>query len=178
MKTLIITCSPHKDGTSARLAESFKKGAAAAGHIIKEFDAGHKKISPCLACYGCIESGKCVIDDDMAELVPLIEEADAIIFTTPIYYYNVSAQLKLVIDRLFALGDSIHKNKSAALLMTMEDDTTESSEGPIASFKGFTGYMEWKNLGALAALNTEDIAALEKTDYEKQAYEMGLNLAL
>ena len=59
------------------------------------------KINPCIACDLCIENGGCVVDDDMGQLFDSMEKADGIIFGTPVYFVNVSAQAKAIIDRTY-----------------------------------------------------------------------------
>lgn len=100
MKITMITGSPHKKGTTALLAESFSKGAKEAGHEVFRFDAAYKKIHPCIACDKCRDSndGGCVFKDDMAELNPRLLEADMVVLVSPIYYYDITAQIKAVID--------------------------------------------------------------------------------
>ena len=139
MKILMITGSAHKNGTSATLADAFIKGATEAGHEVYRFDAAFKNVHPCIACDKChIGNGDCVFKDDMEDVTPRLLASDGIVFVSPIYYYNVSAQLKAVIDRFYAKGDEIHGPKRAAMLLAMEDDTPESAEGALASFKGMT----------------------------------------
>lgn len=177
MKVLVITGSAHKHGTTAMLAENFIKGAAEAGHDIFRFDAAFQTIHPCIACERChnTDSG-CIFQDDMQELNPKLLDADAVVFISPIYYYAMNAQIKTVIDRFYANDAALHKNKKAVLMVTMADDTMESAEGAIASFKGMVNFLEWEIAGIIAGVSCADIEALEKTDYPKQAYELGKNL--
>ena len=112
MKILVMTGSPHKDGTSALLADKFIEGAKEAGHEIYRFDAGFKNIHPCTACYTCQNTDNgCVFKDDEQELYPQVLAADAVVFVAPISYYGMCAQLKLARDRFFALGDTLKSAK-------------------------------------------------------------------
>lgn len=176
MKILVITGSAHRNGTTAILAKSFINGAADAGHEVYRFDAAFKNVHPCIACEKChnTETG-CAFKDDMEELNPHLLETDAIIFISPIYYYSISAQIKAVIDRFYANDTALHKNKKAALIVTMADDTMETAGGAIALFEGMTNYLEWENAGVIAGIACGDIEALNKTDYSRQAYELGKN---
>lgn len=177
MKVLVITGSAHKEGTTAVLAEQFIKGAAEAGHEVWRFDAAFKKVHPCIACEKCHNTDMgCVFKDDMEELNPQLLASDVIVFVTPIYYYDMNAQLKAVIDRFYANDAALHKNKNAVLMVAMADDTMESADGAIASFKGMTNFLEWDIAGILAGIDCGDVDALNRTDYPKQAYEMGKNL--
>lgn len=177
MKILVITGSAHKHGTTALLAEKFVNGAEEAGHQAARFDAAFKKIHPCIACERCHMTGAgCVFKDDMEELNLQLLEAEAVIFISPIYYYGLNAQIKTVIDRFYANDGRLHGNKKAALIVTMSDETIESAEGAITSFKGMTGYLGWNIAGIIAGVACGDVDALNKTDYPEQAYELGKNL--
>ncbi|MCR5600388.1 MAG: flavodoxin family protein [Ruminococcus sp.] len=174
MKVLVITGSPHKNGTSAYLAEQFIKGAEEAGHEVCRFDAAFKDIHPCIACEKCHGAAPaCVFKDDMAELNPHLIEADAVVLASPIYYYAVSAQLKAVIDRFYANDAVIHGGKKAVLMVTMADDNEETADGAATSFKGMTKYLEWDIAGTVIAVNCMTLDMLKKTDYPVQAYELG-----
>ena len=177
MKILMLTGSAHRHGTSAALADAFIKGAEEAGHEVYRFDAALKKVHPCIACEKCHTGNDgCVFKDDMEEVIPRLLAADGVVLVSPIYYYNVSAQLKAVIDRFHAKGDEIHGPKKAAMLLTMEDDTQESAEGALTSFKGMTGYLGWKNVGTVAALACPNPEALQKTNYLTDAYNLGKSM--
>lgn len=177
MKVLVITGSAHKNGTTAILAENFINGATKAGHDVYRFDAAYKNIHPCIACEKChnTDSG-CAFKDDMEALNPHLLDADAVIFISPIYYYAMNAQIKSVIDRFYANDAALHKNKKAALMVTMADDTMESAAGAIASFNGMVNFLEWEISGIIVGKACGDPEALNKTDYPRQAYELGKNL--
>lgn len=81
-----------------------------------------------------------------------------------------------MIDRFYANDARLHKNKSAVLMLTMADDTDESAVGAIDSYKGMINFLEWQDKGMIVGTNCMDVDALAKTDYEKQAYELGKSL--
>ncbi len=177
MKILMITGSAHKQGTSATLADAFIKGAEEAGHEVYRFNAAFKNVHPCIACEKCHTGNDgCVFKDDMEGVIPRLLAADGIVFVSPIYYYNISAQLKAVIDRFYIKSEEIHGPKKAAMLLAMEDDTPESAEGALASFKGMVQYLGWKQVGTVAALACPTPEALRKTDYLTDAYNLGKSM--
>ena len=102
-KIVILLGSPRREGNSAALAERIAEGAA--GAKVEVFYLHGMKIAPCNACEGCHKPGAkgCVIKDDMQRLYPPMTEADAIVFASPIYWFTVSAQMKLAMDRCYAL---------------------------------------------------------------------------
>ena len=98
-KVLILSASPRKGGNSDLLCDQFAKGAEEAGHQVEKIRVQEKKISPCLACYGCRGTGTCVQKDDMAAILDKMVEADVLVLATPVYFYSMDGQLKTLIDR-------------------------------------------------------------------------------
>ncbi len=99
MKILAISCSPRKKGNTVTLLTQALKGAQQEGAEVELYSVSGKTIKPCDGCSTCDETGKCHIQDDMQELYPKLLEADGIIFGTPVYFYNMAAQAKTIIDR-------------------------------------------------------------------------------
>ena len=102
MKILGISGSPRKDGNTEILLRETLQAAERMDCTTGMFSMSEKTVAPCRACGGCFQSGSCVIEDDMHELSSLISDADAVVWATPVYFGNVSAQLKAVMDRTFA----------------------------------------------------------------------------
>lgn len=174
MKIVVITGSAHKNGTSNCLAENFIKGASEAGHEVYRFDAAFKNVHPCLGCDHCYKTGDgCVFKDDMEELNPKLLEADAVVFVSPIYYYNINAQIKAVIDRFYANDEKLHGNKKTALLTTMADDKITSADAANLWLKNCASFLGWNVAGTINAKNCNTLSDLMKTDYPEKAYEFG-----
>ena len=90
------------DSCSERLADAFIEGATAAGHeCVKKTLHELRHIEPCRACYGCLKTGKCVLQDDMSQLYAEFDKAEAVLFVSPLYYATIPAQLLAVINRLY-----------------------------------------------------------------------------
>ena len=177
MKVSVITGSPHKNGTTAYLTEQFIKGAEEAGHEIFRFDAANKDVHPCIACEKCHGSTPvCVFKDDMQELNPHLIEADVIALVSPIYYYDINAQLKAVIDRFYANDAVLHGGRKAVLMVAMADNNAETAKGALETFKGMAKYLEWDIAGTVVGVNCMTPEMIKNTDYPKQAYELGKSL--
>lgn len=99
MNVLGIYGSPRKGGNSDLLLDQVMAGAASAGADCRTVYCRRLKISGCLGCGGCDETGECVIDDDMGQVYPLFTWADAVVMAVPIYFYAPPGQVKLLIDR-------------------------------------------------------------------------------
>ena len=176
MKILVITGSPRKNGNSATLADHFIKGAKEAGHEVVRFDAAFKKVHPCIACNSCGMNGPCVFKDDFEFVRGHIIGADCVVFATPMYYFGISAQLKAVIDRFYAINGSIHVPKKAVLLMTYAN-TAASEAVPIKShYEVLLRYLGWTDAGQIIAPGVRPVGAIRNTRFPEQAYRLGKSI--
>ncbi len=98
-KVLILSASPRKGGNSDLLCAQFARGAEEAGHMVEKIRVQEHKIASCLACYGCRETGVCVQKDDMADILEKMILTDVLVLATPVYFYSMDGQLKILIDR-------------------------------------------------------------------------------
>ena len=100
---LAIQGSPRRNGNTARLLKSAIKGAEDAGCHVNEIILRDYTISPCLEIYGCRETGRCVIKDDFQRIYDLLISCDALMLSSPIFFYTVSAHTKILMDRCQSL---------------------------------------------------------------------------
>ena len=103
MKVLGIYGSPRKRGNTDILLNKALEGARSAGAEVDSVYARDLDISGCLECGGCDKTGKCVVKDDMQTIYPLLQAADVILLTSPIFFYGMSSQVKALIDRSQAM---------------------------------------------------------------------------
>jgi Multimeric flavodoxin WrbA len=104
MKILGIIASPRKNGNTAWTVDKILEGAQEQGAKTRTWCFSGHTIEPCRGCL-CCHDGKdagCIIDDDMQELYSAIDTADAIVLGSPVYMGQMSAQAKIITDRLFA----------------------------------------------------------------------------
>ena len=99
MKIIAFLGSPRKDGNSALLLREAVKGIEETGLKVHIFNLNEMNISPCQSCGECEDTGVCIFNDDMALIHAAIREASRIILASPIYFFGVSAQVKIMIDR-------------------------------------------------------------------------------
>lgn len=173
MKILVLTGSPRKNGNSATLADNFIKGAEEAGHTVVRFDAAFKKVHPCIACNKCGMDGPCIFKDDFEFVRENIVDADAVVFATPMYYFGISAQLKAVIDRFYAINGKIHRPKKAVLLMTYANSAASEAEPIKKHYEVLLNYLGWQDAGQVIASGVWPVGAIKNTDYPQKAYELG-----
>ena len=98
-RVLILSASPRKNGNSDILCQQFRKGAEEAGHAVELVPLYDRKIGFCRACYACFRNGKCVLQDDMADILAQMQAADVIVVATPTYFLTMNGMLKTTIDR-------------------------------------------------------------------------------
>ena len=174
MNIVLLSGSPHRHGTTARLADSFIAGAHEAGHSVKRFDVAFMDIHPCMGCNVCkTEKAKCVFPDDMIDVGEALVDSDCVVFVTPIYYNGFTAQMKTVIDRFFAVEPFIRKNQRTALITAMADEGTKGVEPANASYRAIVSWLDWKDCGILNATGCFMADDLDKTDFEAKAFELG-----
>jgi len=111
MKILGITSSPHENGNTAALLKAALKNAASKGAETEYVDLTKYTINPCKGCNYCKAHDTCVQKDDFAEVAGKIAAADGILLGSPIYFFDINAQEKVLIDRFYALIDAGFKSR-------------------------------------------------------------------
>ncbi len=173
MNVLILNSSPRKEGNSDVLCQQFAGGAAEAGHQVEKIDLRNKKLSPCMACYACVKDHICAIADDMAEIFAKMQRADVIVLSSPVYFYSMCAQLKIVIDRCLVNHRSL-KAKQFYYIITAADPQHEAADAAIAGFRGFLRCLpDAKEAGIVFGTGTWDKGDVYKHPAYEQAYQMG-----
>ncbi len=159
MKITILNGSPRKENTAA-MAEAFAEGAREAGHEVDILHVGKMKINGCLGCEFCHTKGegKCVQKDDMEKVMPAYLESDMIVFATPVYYFDMTAQLSAAIQRVYCIGKPAKATKAALLVSSGSPNT---GEGAIVSYRNMLAYMGIEDAG-VCALSGEENKAEEK----------------
>lgn len=138
-KVLVISASPRPGGNSDLLCDQFILGAREAGHTVEKIFLGNKLLNFCRGCYACLRKGregKCVHPDDMPEILDKMIQTDVLVFATPVYFYSMNAQMKVLIDRTLPKYTQI-KNKKAYLIATAGEDDESAVEGAITGYRNF-----------------------------------------
>lgn len=181
-QVLVFKGSPREKGNSSSLADKAVEGARAAGAVVECFSINLMDIRPCDACDICQETGVCVLKDDMQKLYPRLEAADAIIIASPIYWFSVSAQTKLLIDRWYALetpqGNAL-QGKQFGILLTYGDSDPFSS-GAINAMRMFQDMFRYlgAELSGMVYGTASDAGDVQKQPMlMEQAYQLGVKLA-
>lgn len=185
---LIVKGSPRENGNSAALADQVAAGAETAGALVETIYLHSLDIQPCDGCDFCQTSADtgCVIDDDMQALYPKIREADALVYASPIYWFTMSAQTKLFIDRCYALGgesdyaaEHALAGKRIGIVLTYGDDDPYHSGAinAIRTFQDMFAYIPAEIVG-IAYGSASDAGEIKSNhDLMEKAFKLGERLA-
>ena len=161
-KIVILNGAGKKNGNTAALVKAFKDGAETAGNQVTEFFLHTMNIHGCMDCQGCARKPKgdpapCVQKDDMQQIYDAYTDCDVIVFATPVYWFTVSGQLKLAVDRLYAIqrNHGFEACKKETVFLMTSGAPAEMNPQPVTWYKTFE-QMGWKSLGM--ALNDVDEA--------------------
>lgn len=176
-RIVVLNGSPRKGGNTSALVKEFKKGAESTGHIVTEFHLDSMDIHGCKGCFGGHSSKECpcVQRDDMDKIYPVVRECDVIVLATPLYYWNMSGQIRTAIDRLFALeegdGNLLRGHgRTSVLLMAAEG---HGFDDVLLYYKHLTEHLKWKNIGCVLAGGNGDVGDIEGKEELKKAFELG-----
>ena len=172
MKITVITGSPRREGNSFAMTDAFIHEAEQRGHEVRRFDAAFMKIGGCHACMTCYKTGKaCSFDDDFNDIAPAILEADAVVFTMPIYWYSIPAQIKGAIDRLFSLvvGGKEVAGKKWGLIACCEEDDTTVLDGVRIPMERTAALLQWEMVGEVLIPGVLNVGDIDHTDGCQQA---------
>ena len=171
-KIVVITGSPRKNGNSFAMTDAFIQVAEAKGQQVTRFDAAMKNVGGCHACETCFKTGKaCSFDDDFNTIAPAIQAADAVVFTTPVYWYSIPPQIKGVIDKLFSFvvaGKDI-AGKECAMIVCCEEEDMSVMDGVRIPLERSAALLKWKMAGEVLIPGVLNVGDIEKTDGCKQA---------
>lgn len=172
---LVISSSLRSGSNSELLAQAAMEGATAAGHEVTWLSLKEKKIGFCKGCLACQNAGKCVIRDDMDEMIDKVRNADAIVFATPVYYYGMSGQLKTFLDRCNPLYISDYKFREIYLLTASAEDGDEVYRTTKAGIQGWIDCFPKASLMGIVSgggvNNPKEVSFRPKM--LQQAYELG-----
>ena len=177
-KVFIVSSSLRGLSNSEILAHEAERGAIEGGNEVVFLSLKGKDIKFCIGCLACQKTGKCVQKDDMAEMIGKVQNADVLIFATPIYYYELSGQLKTFLDRCNPLFGQENKFKDVYLITSSYDDAENASDRAMNGLGGWIECFEQSRLtGVLAGGGLgEPKEASDRADLLQKAYELGKNV--
>ena len=176
-KVIVISTSLRAGSNSQVLAEQFAEGAKSAGNEVEFITLRGKEIKFCMGCLACQKIGKCVIKDDVNDIMDKVLEADVVCWATPIYYYEMSGQMKTLIDRMNAMYPKDYRFRDVYLLATATEDEEET---PKRAETGLTGWIDCypksRLAGTLFCGGVTMPRDIEGNGKLQEAYKMGKNV--
>lgn len=171
-KIVVLTGSPRRNGNSFAMTEAFIRAAEAKGHTVVRFDAAFLRVDGCHACERCFRNGcACAFNDDFNRIAPAIMEADDIIFTMPVYWYTIPAQLKAVIDKLFSFctaGKDV-SGKGCGIIACCEEKEMAVFDGVKMPIERTAALLKWHMLGEVLVPGVYKCGDIDATDGCAQA---------
>ena len=180
MRVLIVNGSPRPKGNTKQMIQAFCEGLETAGHEYGVYEVCKINIHGCLACEYCHTkgNGQCVQKDDVAEIAEKLRRAETIVFSTPIYFYEMSGQMKTLLDRTNPVYDSDYDFRKVYLLSVAADDAPETPERALSGLQGWIDCFEKAALAGSIFFGGIDEAGAALADPEalQKAYEFGKGL--
>ena len=176
-KVIVISTSLRRGSNSDMLADQFAEGAKAAGNEVEKISLVGKNIQFCKGCLGCQKLGHCVINDDVNDIMAKVLKADVICWVTPIYYYEMSGQMKTLIDRMNAMYEQDYAFRDVYLLTTAAEDETDT---PKRAETGLTGWIDCypksRLAGTLFCGGVNDPREIEGNPKLQEAFDLGKSI--
>ena len=176
-RVIVISTSLRVGSNSDMLADKFAEGARSAGNEVEKISLTGKNIQFCKGCFACQKLGRCVIKDDVNDITAKVLEADVVVWATPIYYYEMSGQMKTLIDRMNAMYPLDYKFRDVYLLTTAAEDEKET---PKRAEAGLTGWIDCYPKSRLAATlfcgGVNEAREIDGNKKLQEAFEMGKNI--
>lgn len=173
-KVIVISTSLRAGSNSDMLADKFIEGAQAAGNEVEKITLSSKNIGFCKGCLACQKLGKCVIDDDANAIMQKVLEADVVCWATPIYYYEMSGQMKVLIDRMNAMYSLDYKFRDVYMLTTAAEDEPEVPKRAEAGLTGWIDcYPKSRLAGTLFCGGVDAPRTIKGSAKLQEAYQLG-----
>ena len=175
---IVISTSLRKGGNSDLLADAFVKGAMEKGNHVEKISLVSQDIHFCKGCLVCQKGTECIIKDDANEIIHKIKDADVIVFATPVYFYEMSGQMKTLLDRTNPLFIDDYHFRDVYLLATCADENEKSIDNLIHGLYGWIDCFEHSSLrGVIKGVGIDQYGDVNNHhDILEQAYEMGKNI--
>ena len=176
-KVLIISTSLRKNSNSEILANEFAKGALKNGNEVEIVNLNNKTINFCKGCLTCLKTNVCVMKDDSIDIVEKMRLSDVIVFATPIYYYEMSGQMKTLLDRSNPLFTSDYNFRDIYLLASCADNDKSAMDGAVKGLQGWVDCFEKSSLkGVVRGVGADEAGSINGTPAVTEAYNMGLGV--
>ena len=176
-KVVVISTSLRPGSNSNALAEQFAEGAKAAGNEVEFISLRGKEIRFCIGCLSCQKTGACVFKDDVPAIMDSVLNADVVCWATPIYYYEMSGQMKTLIDRMNAMYPKDYRFRDVYLLTTAAEGEEYTPKRAESGLQGWIDCFERATLkGHIFCGGVNDPREISDNVKLKEAFELGENI--
>lgn len=177
-KVLIISTSLRNNSNSNILARECERGARDAGLDVDYVSLKGKDIKYCIGCLSCQKTNRCVLKDDVVDIMAKVKEAEVIVYATPIYYYEMCGQMKTLLDRLNPLYSSDYRFRDIYMIATAADDSDTTFDRAYSGLNGWVDCFENASLrGKVVAGGIDEAGSVNNfVDIKNKAYELGRGL--
>lgn len=177
MKITVLNGSPRSNGNTSIMAEEFKKGAEAVGHTVTVLDVAKLKINGCLACQHCMShKGVCAQSDDMQKVYASLNDSEMVVFASPIYFLEITSQLKAVVDRTYAYMSTGFPIKKSAMLLDAGNPSKSIFDAAVFWYNQFTASMKLEDKGIVLANGMLEKGSIKDSDALKEVYKLANSL--
>lgn len=178
MTILALQASPRKKGNTNRVLDEMIKGAEDNGHEVRKYYLQELDISPCSGCEICAKGKDCRYNDDGTEIIDQLAEGASLILASPIYFGQMTAQAKTIVDRFYSIFNNPDKKLTgkAAMILTHAYPVEDMYKAYIelVETQSFAIIPELEYLETLEVAGVKFIGDAEKADeYLNKAYEIG-----
>lgn len=174
-KRVLVLSTSLRKGKSDFLADAFIKGVREAKHVVEKINLNGKQLAFCKGCLTCqrTQDGHCFMQDDADMIVNKMKDADVIVFATPIYFYEMSGQMKTLLDRTNPLFPIDYAFSDIYLLTAAAEKERTAMDGAVKGLKGWIDCFEKAGLkGVIYGVDSENEHGQFSTVLE-EAYQMG-----
>lgn len=176
-KVLVISTSLRPDSNSDRLALEFARGAGESGNDVEVISLKGKEIRFCTGCMSCMKTKRCAQKDDTEEIREKMCAADVLTFATPIYYYEMSGQMKTLLDRMNPLFIADYSFRDVYLLTCAAE---KGDNVPLRAEIGLGGFLacfpKARLAGSVFAGGVTEAGEIEGHEALERAHEAGKNV--
>lgn len=180
-KVLVLTGSYNKKGKTFRMTEEFIKGAEDTGHEVVRFDAAFMNLIDCKGCNACWKNGEaCVFDKEFNKIAKYLETCDTLFISSPVYWINMTANLRMIIDHLYAYGGSGGPRpltiKDTYFVICGEDPREDEYKPIKEEWKMCNDFLGWNMKEVIHIGGLSDEEKIKESKILERCYEMGRNI--
>ncbi len=177
-RVLVISSSLRAGSNSDILADNFIKGVEISGNCVEKINLTNKTMKFCIGCLSCQETGKCVLKDDVNSIIEKMQNADVIAFATPIYFYEMAGQMKVLLDRTNPLYPQEYKFRDIYLIATCAENDKSAIKQTIGGLQGWVDCFDKAEIkGVVYGIGVNDRKeVLSRQELLGEAYNMGKSI--